>query len=108
MMARMLGRILFAMPLLGAAAFALLVLIGLWDRYEKETAALGFGGIFERLAWEVGLPSNPNARGVAAERAPEGPPAREQLSPARSYQHVPRLVGTGGRRVPHPGPTLSL
>ena len=49
MMARMLSRILFAVPIVAAAAFALLVLIGLWDRYEKETAALGFGGIYEKL-----------------------------------------------------------
>jgi hypothetical protein len=108
MMARMLGRILVAIPVLAAAAFALLVLIGLWDRYEKETAVLGFGGIYERLAWEVGLPSNPNARGVAAERASDGPTAREQLTPARSYQHVPQLVGTGARRAAYQGTSVAL
>ena len=58
----MLGRILFAVPVVAAAAFALLVLIGLWDRYEQETAALGFGGVFERLAWEAGFAGNPTVR----------------------------------------------
>jgi hypothetical protein len=35
-MARMLGRILLAIAALGAGGFALLALIGLWDRYEKQ------------------------------------------------------------------------
>jgi hypothetical protein len=108
MMARMLGRILFAVPVLAAAAFALLVLIGLWDRYEKETAALGYGGIYERLAREIGLPSNPNARGVEAERTPERAAGREQLAPARPYPHVPQLVGTGAPGTAYQGTSVAL
>ncbi|MFZ1089960.1 MAG: hypothetical protein WAN75_11980, partial [Xanthobacteraceae bacterium] len=74
----MLGRILFAVPVVAAAAFALLVLIGLWDRYEKDTAVLGFGGVFERLAWEAGFAGNPNPRtGADAERSLERRTARE-------------------------------
>jgi hypothetical protein len=108
-MARMLlGRILFAMPLLAAAAFALLVLIGRWDRYEKETAALGFGGIYERLAWEAGFAGNPNARGVEAERTPQRAAGREQLAPARPYPHVPQLVGTGAPGTAYQGTSVAL
>jgi hypothetical protein len=30
------------------AGFVLLVLIGLWDRYEQETKELGFSGLYGR------------------------------------------------------------
>jgi hypothetical protein len=44
------------------------VLIGLWDRYEKETAALGFDGIYERyLASQAGFPDDPKAYRAADE-----------------------------------------
>ena len=38
----MIGRILLTVAALAVTGFMLLVLIGLWDRYEQETAALGF------------------------------------------------------------------
>jgi hypothetical protein len=38
----MIGRILLTMLGLMVAGFVLLVLIGLWDRYEQEAVALGF------------------------------------------------------------------
>jgi len=37
----MIGRVLLTLTALAVTGFVLLVLIGLWDRYEKETAALG-------------------------------------------------------------------
>ena len=58
----MIGRILLALALLAVAGFVLLVLIGLWDRYEQETAALGFSGIYERhLASQAGFADDPKA-----------------------------------------------
>ncbi len=108
-MARMLARILVGIPVLAAGSFVLLVLIGLWDRYEKETAALGFGGVYERLAWQAGFPSNPNARaGADAERPLEGPAARAQPAPARLYQHIPKLVGTGAPGSVYQGASVAL
>ena len=53
--ARVIGRILPTVAALAVTGFMLLVLIGLWDRYEQETAALGFSGIYERyLGWQAG------------------------------------------------------
>src|SRR6516225_3348628 len=67
----------------------LLVLIGLWDRYEQETAVLGFRGIYERyLAWQAGLSVGPKGRAAAkAERV-------------RSFEQRPKLVGTGAVGAP--------
>ena len=36
----MIGRILLTLAVLAVSGFVLLVLIGLWDRYEQETAAI--------------------------------------------------------------------
>ena len=44
----MVGRILVSLIAFALAGFLLLVLIGLWDGYERETKALGFSGIYER------------------------------------------------------------
>ena len=61
-MARIFGRILFTLALFAAAGFVFLVLVGLGDRYEKETKALGFTGPYERyLAWQAGFPNDPKA-----------------------------------------------
>ena len=40
----MIGRILLTLTGLAVSGLLLLVLIGLWDRYEEETAALGLAG----------------------------------------------------------------
>jgi hypothetical protein len=59
----------------------LLVLIGLWDRYEQETAALGFDGVYERyLASQAGFPDDPKAYRVAdeAKRVPQVSAALEE------------------------------
>jgi hypothetical protein len=60
------------------------VLIGLWDRYSQETAALGFGGIYERyLASQAGFPDDPRAaievdrRRQAGNVVPETTPLEE-------------------------------
>jgi hypothetical protein len=56
------GRILLGSAALALAAFAVLVFIGMWDRYVQETRALGFDGIYERyLASQAGFPNEPSA-----------------------------------------------
>ena len=102
--ARMIGRTLLAIPLLAAGGFVLLVLIGLWDRYEKETAALGFRGIHERLAWQADSSNDAKARaGSVAERPRQGTIGREQPAPA-----VPKLVGTGAAGTANQGTSVAL
>ena len=76
----MFGRILLALGGLAAAGFLLLVLIGFGDRYEKETKALGFSGLYERYrASQAGFPNNPQAYREAAkvQRARQGAGGRE-------------------------------
>src|SRR6516225_7749135 len=75
----------------------LLVLIGLWDRYEQETAVLGFSGIYERyLAWQAGLSVDPKGRAAAkAERV-------------RSFEQRPKLVGTGAVGEANQGMSVAL
>jgi hypothetical protein len=58
----MIGRVLLSLVGLVLACFVILVLIGLWDRYEQETKALGFSGIYERyLASQAGFADDPKA-----------------------------------------------
>jgi hypothetical protein len=67
-MARMIRHILLTLVVLAVTGFMLLVLIGVWDRYEKEAAALGFSGPYERyLASRAGFPNDPKAYRAAAE-----------------------------------------
>src|SRR5215472_11848699 len=75
----------------------LLVLIGLWDRYEQETAVLGFSGIYERyLAWQAGLSVDPKGRAAAkAERV-------------RSFEQRPKVVGTGAVGSTNQGMSVAL
>ena len=110
-MASVIGRIslaLFTALVVVAGAFVLLVLIGLFDRYQKETAALGFAGIYERLAWEVGLSSDPGgATGIDAHHAGQRVNARGQLVSARWYQ-IPKLVGSGAVGEANQGTSVAL
>jgi hypothetical protein len=78
-MARMIGRILLTLAVLAVTGSVLLALIGFGDRYEKETKALGFSGLYERyLASQAGFPDDPKAyRAAKAERARQGAGARE-------------------------------
>jgi hypothetical protein len=85
---RRITRILLALAALVVAGFVLLVLIGLWSRYEQKTTGLDFRGIYEWFfATQDGLSKNPQARTrVEAEHSQQ----------AQLLQQVPRLVGTGG------------
>ncbi len=106
----MIGRILLTLAVLAVTGFVLLVLIGLWDRYEQETAALGFSGIYERyLASQAGFSSDPKARAAAeAERARQAAVGREQLAPAQFFQQGPKLVGTGAVGSTNQGMSVAL
>jgi len=56
------GRSLISLVLLALAGFVALVLIGLADRYSRETATLGFSGAYERYqASLAGFPDDPRA-----------------------------------------------
>ena len=58
----MIGRILLSSIAFALTGFVVLTLIGLWDRYEQETKALGFSGIYERnLALQAGFADDPKA-----------------------------------------------
>jgi hypothetical protein len=72
-MVRRVARILLAVAALVVAGFVILVLIGVWSRYEQKRLAVAFSG-------------NPEA-GTRIE------PARSPQAPFRPQ--VPKLVGTG-------------
>ena len=96
-MTRVIGRILLTVAALAVTGFMLLVLIGLCDRYEQQTAALGFSGIYERyLGWQAGPSVDPKGRAAAkAERA-------------RSFEQRPKLVGTGAVGSSNQGMSVAL
>jgi hypothetical protein len=64
----MLGDIIIRLAGFAVLGFLFLVLMGLWDRYERETAALGFRGVYERyLASQAGFAGDPHAYRAAAD-----------------------------------------
>src|SRR5262245_8110439 len=95
-----LGRILLPLATLAVASVLTFVLVAhLWDRYQAETAALGFSGIYERyLAFQAGSSDNPKARVTAeAERVRQEAEAEHQLAPVRaSRQPETPLRGAAG------------
>ena len=69
-------RAVFSLAVLALVGVLVVALSGqLWARYQKETVALGFSGVYERLALQVSLGGGTNADQafVEAEQAP--PPA---------------------------------
>jgi hypothetical protein len=101
----MLGRILLTLTGLAVTGFVLLVLIGLWDRHEREITA-GLSGIYERyLASQTGPSSNPRARAAAeAERAG----AVGRVAKTQTFQEQPKLVGTGAVGTGNQGMSVAL
>jgi hypothetical protein len=74
----MIRRILMSMAALALAGFlGFSLMVHLWERYQTETLALGFSGIYERsLAVLSGFPSDPVAyRAASADTAPAPMPA---------------------------------
>jgi hypothetical protein len=64
----MLGDILIRLAAFAILGFLFLVLMGLWDRYEREAAAQGFSGVYEHfLASQAGFPGDPQAYRAAAD-----------------------------------------
>jgi hypothetical protein len=66
----MLGDILVRLAAFAVLGFLFLVSVGLWDRYEREAAALGFSGVYEHyLASRAGFAGDPQGyRGGSAVR----------------------------------------
>ena len=91
-MARMIGRILLTLAVLSGIGFVVLVLIGLWDRYEQEAVALGFSGIYERYsASQADFSGDSKARAGAV--LPAGAEAhRHQRGGKHQPRHVRRVV----------------
>ncbi len=85
-MARTIGHILLALTGLALAGFTLLLLLGLWDRYEQQTAASSNSRNFRP--------------GAEAERTRQGAVSREQLAP--------KLVGTGAAGLSNQGMSVAL
>ena len=86
----MIGRILLTLAALMVSGFLLLVLIGLRERYEHETGASGFGGIYER------------------DFASQVDPAEHKSGGEQLTRHEgPRLVGTGEAGSANQGVALS-
>src|SRR5262245_36998681 len=80
----------------------LLVLIGLWDRYERETAALDSTRIYERNS------TSPSASKAEAERTRQATISQEQLAAAQFFQQGPKLVGTGAVESANQGMSVAL
>jgi len=87
----MTGRILLTLAALAVAGFVLLVMIGLWGRYEQQTAGLNFSAIYERY-WAA-RSSDPKRR-------------REQGAPAQVFHG--KLVGTGAVGSANQGASVAL
>jgi hypothetical protein len=76
-------RAVFSLAVVALAGVLVVALSGhLWGRYKEETAALGFSGVYERLASQVGFPGDPNAS-LAFVEAEQVPPlvVREAVAP---------------------------
>jgi hypothetical protein len=83
----MIGRILLSLVGFVLACFVILVLIGLWDRYEQEITA-GLSRIYERyLASHAGFSSD---------------------APMRTFQQLPKLVGTDAVGSTNQGMSVAL
>jgi len=84
---RMIERVLLAMILFAMTGFVVLVLIGLWDRYEKQAAASGFNEADERyLAPQAVSPRDADTRSDAmSEHTPHAAVARDRLGPASTH-----------------------
>jgi len=108
--ARIIGRILLTLALLAVSGFVLLVLIGLRDRYEQETAVSDFSGIHVGdLASPAHFSRDPkDAATGEAEPTRQGGVGQEQLAPAQFLPRVPKLVGTGAAGSTNQGMSVAL
>jgi hypothetical protein len=104
----MIGRILLTLTGLAVTGFVLLVLIGLWDRHEREITA-SLSRIYERyLAPQAGPSSNPRAR-ATAEAGRAGVVGRgREVATTQTFQEQPKLVGTGAVGSANQGMSVAL
>src|SRR5262245_44299374 len=103
--ARMLGRILLALTGLAVTGFVLLVLIGLWDRHERDIT-VSLSRIYERyLPSQPVFWSNPRARAAAE---PERADALGRVAKTPTFQEQPKLVGTGAVGAGNQGMSVAL
>jgi hypothetical protein len=93
---RIIERVLLATILFAMTGFVLLVLIGLWDRYEKQAAASGFNEADGRyLAPQAVSPSDADTRsGPMTEHTPHVAVARDRLGPAQVVRQESKPTGT--------------
>jgi len=105
---RTIGCILLTLTVLAITSFlSLLLLVHLWDRYEAETVALGFNGIYERF--QAGFSDDPNASGSAkAERARQDTVGPQRHAPAQVLREEPKLVGTVALGSTNQGMSVAL
>jgi hypothetical protein len=109
-LARMIERVFLAIILLAISGCVLLVLIGLWDRHEKEAAALGFQGMQQRyLGRQAGSSGEPSAHRTAVdERSPRPQVGRDQPMPAQDLQQDQKLVSTDTLERSNQGMSVAL
>ena len=95
-MRRMIERVLLAAILFAVTGFVLLVLIGLWDRYEKQAVASGFNEADRRyLAPQAVSPRDAETRsGPMTEHTPHVAVARDRLESAQVVRQEPKPAGT--------------
>ena len=95
-MRRMIERVLLATILFAMTGFVLLVLIGLWDRYEKKAVASGFNEADRRyLAPQAVSPRDAETRsGPMTEHTPHVAVARDRLESAQVVRQEPKPAGT--------------
>src|SRR4029453_3904067 len=107
---RMMERVLVAGIVLAMTGFILLVLIGLWDRYEKQTASSGFSEVDGRSPTPQAASSrDSDARAnTTAEHAPRIAVGRSRLGSAQVLQQEPRLSGTHALEGTNQGMSVAL
>jgi len=93
---RMIERVLLATVLFAMTGFVLLVLIGLWDSYEKQAAASGFDEADGRyLTPQAVSPRDADTRsGPMTEQTPHVAVARDRLGSAQVVRQEPKPAGT--------------
>ncbi|HEY1365033.1 MAG TPA: hypothetical protein VGF60_22505 [Xanthobacteraceae bacterium] len=97
--ARALARALAALTILSVAGFMLLVLIGLWDRHEQQTAAW-FGGLYASAVGVLG--------GAQSRPATDPGLGRKQLPAALLFPPAQKLGGAAIAASTYQGMSVAL
>jgi FG-GAP repeat len=107
---RMIERVLLATILFAMTGFVLLVLIGLWDRYEKQAKASGFNEADGRfLAPQAVSPRDSDARSDAiAEHAPHVAVARDRLGSSQVVRQEAKPASTHAFEGANQGISVAL